>query len=160
MEEHKGRWVGSHGERQQLMGIPTKGKSKRLSTYVYIGLLLAAYTPTCSRRKEPDGAESGAETEITAPPKPAPAADAASAEVEASLEVARMPPWATLQFGKSTSPMRRKEKATVKDAAVQNLFQFWNPDPPSYLDVYSYGRRERRIERIEWAAHARTRWTV
>lgn len=50
---------------------------------------------TCSTRKELEGTDSGAETDITAPPKPAPTADADSAEVAASLDVARIPPWAT-----------------------------------------------------------------
>lgn len=54
---------------------------------------------TCSRRKELEGTDSGAETDNTAPPKPARTADADSAEVEASLDVARIPPWATCVCG-------------------------------------------------------------
>lgn len=50
---------------------------------------------TCSRRNELEGTDSGAETDNTAPPKPESTADADSAEVEASLDEARIPPWAT-----------------------------------------------------------------
>lgn len=51
---------------------------------------------TCRSRKEFDGDASGADTDTTTPPNPAFTAEAVIAEVEASLEAARIPPCATL----------------------------------------------------------------
>lgn len=59
--------------------------------------------------------DSGAETDNTTPPKPAPTADADSAEVEASLDVARIPPWATCEVRRRMIDVQSKLTFSVKD---------------------------------------------
>lgn len=64
--------------------------------------------------------------DITAPPKPAPTADAARADVEPSLDVARMPPWATFS-------VRKEEHITDEDEEREHDHQGHRHTAQGYL---------------------------
>lgn len=90
-----GSLLEQHQARTSLVRNPASAQEDLLSgrtTSFHAGV-------TCSSRKELDGEESGADTDSTAPPKPAPTAVAARAGVAASPDTVRMPPWATFRGG-------------------------------------------------------------
>ena len=80
----------------------------------YVEKLVGGFT--CSSRKELDGEDAGASIASTVPPKPSTVAVAVSAGLEASLDAARIPPYATFR-----ACQKKRHLTEIAGEKVENI---------------------------------------